>query len=220
MLKVKYYWDIVAVPYQMGPHKHRIYMLDLLKKEGVRSILDVGCGTGPIYDLIKNTWEETADGITSFKRWEFEYKGVDYSEHFIECAKRELGDMFEVQDARHLEEKDNSYDCVILMHALDHVKQYEEVIAETARVSSKYVCIILWRMFVPTGGQVQVNDRNMMDKKEGEEPWEDTYLMQFTKEALEDVFMKNNLEIVETAEGEQLNSGQSQWNFLYLLKKI
>ena len=206
MNQPKYYWDIVDVPYQMGEQKHRMYALNLLQVKGVQTILDVGCGTGPIYEIIKK------------HNLPFDYKGTDYSEHFIECAQKLFPEaIFELQDMRHLDEPDNTFDCVLLLHSLDHVKEYDQTIAEAARVSCKYVCIVLWRAFAPEG--VHVNDRNMLSKKEGEEPWEDTYLVQYSKEALETEFAKNHLVIEEVAEGEVLNSDQSKYNFLYLLRK-
>jgi ubiquinone/menaquinone biosynthesis C-methylase UbiE len=203
----KTFWEAedFARPYQMGPQKHRVYMLDLLAKKGVESILDDGCGTGPLYQMIQENWH-------------FAYKGTDYSRTMIEtCRELFPNGIFEVEDARHLTEADNSWDCVILLHAIDHLDDYVAAICEAARVSRKYVCIVLWRGFVTDG--TRLNDRNMMGKKEGEEPWEDTYLQEYSQEALEKAFIKAGLVIEETAEGEALNSDSSHYNFLYLLRK-
>lgn len=203
-MKRRTYWDTFDSPYQMGPQKHRIYLLDLLKKKAVNSILDVGCGTGPIYELNKD--------------YGFTYKGTDYSWAMIDTAKEQFPfGVFEVQDARHLDEPDNTWDCVLLLHALDHLDDYKAAIKEAARVSRKYVCIVLWRSFVAEG--TNLNDRNMMGKKEGEQPWEDTHLQEYSKEALEEAFKEAGLIIEETAEGEALNSDSSHYNFLYLCKK-
>lgn len=214
----KTFWDSIDKPYQMGGQKHRLYLLDLLKEKGITEILDVGCGTGPIYQLIKDEVTLTDDEIVLIKRWDFKYKGTDYSEDMIRCCKEIFpeGD-FEVEDARHLTEKDNSWDCVLMLHALDHIKQYQDAIKEATRVAKRYVCIVLWRAFAPEG--VHVNDKNMICKKEGEAPWEDTYLVQYSKEALSEEFEKNGLSIVEAVEGEVLDSGQSKYNYLFLLKK-
>ena len=181
-LDARTYWDTVPGPYQHGPHKHRMYMLNLLQEKGIQTILDDGCGTGPLYEIIKNN------------HLPFDYKGVDYSKHFIDIAKEVFPEaIFEVQDMRHLDEPDDTFDCVVMLHSLDHVKEFDKAIAEAARVSTKYVCIVLWRAF--SNGETQINDRNMMDKKPGEEPWKDTYLMQYTREDLEREFKKNNLTI-------------------------
>ena len=215
----KTYWDTFEGFYQMGAQKHRVYMLDLLKFKGVNSILDTGCGTAPIYQMIKDTWVRSADDITDIPQWIFKYKGTDYSPAMIEICKREFPDGdFQVEDNRHLDEPDSSYDCVMLLHVLDHLDDYQAAIKEAARVSSKYVCIVLWRSFVGEG--TNLNDRNMMGKSEGEQPWQDTHLQEYSKKSLEDEFAKNNLVIEETAEGEQINSDQSHYNFLYLLRKV
>lgn len=216
--EMKSFWDSFEGAYQMGAQKHRVYMLDLLKSKNVNSLLDVGCGTAPIYELIEKMVEPTADNDTVIRKWDFKYKGTDYSPAMIHIAKEmfPLGS-FEVQDARNLIEGSRSWDCVLLMHCLDHLDNYQAAIAEAARVAKKYVCIILWRGFVGEG--THLNDRNSMGKAEGEDPWQDTYLQEYSKEALEEEFKKNNLVIEEIAEGEAINSDASKYNFLYLLRK-
>lgn len=206
------FWDTFESPYQMGKQKHREYALDLLKEKGVETILDVGCGTGPIYELIRDERDNE-----DRQRWKFEYKGTDYSWAMIDIAKGQFSEArFEVQDARKLSEPDKSWDCVFLMHCLDHLDNYQAAIAEAARVAKKYVCIILWRSFVNEG--TRLNDRNMMGKQEGEEPWKDTYLQEYSKEVLEEEFRKNGLVIDHIAEGQTINSDNSKYNFLYLLR--
>lgn len=209
--KERTYWDskdFQGRPYQMGPQKHRLYALDLLQEKGVKTLLDVGGGTMPIYELIINTPE----------KWDFIYKGTDYSWAMVETAKEMFPNgKFEVQDMRHLSEPDNSWDCVFIMHALDHTDDYAAVIKEAARVSNKYVCIILWRGFVNQG--TNLNPRNTMGKEPGEEPWEDTYLQEYSREVLEEEFKKNNLTVEHEADGETINSDQSKYNWLVLLRK-
>lgn len=206
------YWDTFESAYQMGIQKHRVYMLDLLKEKGVESILDVGCGTGPIWGIIKEARERGEN------KWDFTYLGTDYSWAMIEQAKKSFPEIhWQIEDARHLTLGDSTWDCVLLMHCLDHVDDYKQAIKEAARVSKKYVCIILWRPFVLTG--TQLNDRNMMDKKEGEEPWKDTYLHEYSREALVEAFDEANLKIVQETYGEEINSNQSSYNYLFLLEK-
>jgi ubiquinone/menaquinone biosynthesis C-methylase UbiE len=204
--KPKTYWESedFESAYQMGKQPHRVYLLNLLKNKGVVSILDVGCGTGPIYELNEE--------------YGFKYKGTDYSRTMINTCKRLFpAGNFEVEDARHMTEKDNSWDCVLLMHCLDHLDNYQAAIAEAKRVASKYVCIVLWRGFVDGG--TRLNPRNTYGKQEGEEPWEDTYLQDYSREVLEEEFNKNDLKVVQTAEGNDLNGDYSHYNFLFLLEK-
>ena len=218
------YWDTFEGSYQMGAQKHRLYMLDLLRVKGVETLLDVGMGTAPIFDLIINSPEARWDNIR-------DYKGTDYSWAMVDIAKEMFPHgKFEVQDARALKEPDNSWDCILLMHALDHLDDYQAAIREAARVAKKYVCIILWRPFIEDdpeeGPRNNLNPKNTYGKTHaegnllpGEKPWEDTYLQEYSHTLLEDEFKKNNLIIDHIAEGDLLNSDASKYNFLYLLHK-
>jgi ubiquinone/menaquinone biosynthesis C-methylase UbiE len=205
-MKERTFWDSFHSQYQMGDSKHRSYLLNnlryVLKAE---SMLDVGCGTGPLYQLIKE------------KKLRLKYKGTDYSWAMIEQCQLHFpeGD-FEVQDARKLEENAGSWDAVVLMHCLDHLDDYQSAIREAARVAKKYVVIVLWRDFVTDG--TRLNDRNMMNKEEGEKPWEDTYLQEYSREVLEEEFKKNNLKIIEETSGEVIND-PGKYNFIYWLEK-
>lgn len=203
------YWDFVAGTgglYHMGPNKYRTYILDRLKQLGVISILEVGCGTAPIYGMIKENIN-----------WGFKYKGTDFANEMVEVAR----DYFktanlDIQDARKLKEGDNRWDCVLSIDCLDHLDDYKAAIAEAARVAKKYVVISLWRDFVTSG--TSLNSRNMMNKEEGEEPWEESYLQEYSKEVLEEEFKKNNLEIIEFTNGPEVNE-VNQRRALWILKK-
>lgn len=211
------YWDSkdFSVPYQMGPQNHRLYILDKLKELGVHFLLDEGCGTGPIFQLITDPPEEG--------RWDNiqKYRGIDYSWRMIETCKNLFphGD-FQVQDARHLNEPNNSWDCVLLMHCLDHLDDYEAAISEAVRVSKKYIVIILWRGFVNEG--IHLNSRNDMGKQKDEEgnllepPWEDTHLQEYSKEALIKEFDKYDLIDIDIAE---IPDDHSKYNYIWILKK-
>ena len=225
MDKPRTYWDTFTTSYQMGHQKHRDYLLDLLKEKNVVSLLDVGCGTGPIYEIIRESNKVIpGDGnrIASRHewRWPFKYKGTDYSPAMIEVCKQSYpeGD-WQVEDARHLDEKDNSWECVLLMHSLDHLDDYKAAISEAARVSGKYVCIVLWRPIMDSD-ENNLNDRNMYGKVEGEEPWQDTHLQEYSRKKLEEAFKESKLKIVCTVDGEVINSASNSCNSLFLLEKI
>ncbi len=212
----KSYWenDFFKIPYQMGVQPHREFLLDLLKEKEVVSILDVGCGTGPIYQMIQE--DKKKKGQLKW-RWPFDYKGVDYSKTMIATAKREFPDGdFEVQDMRKLKELDDSWDCVLLMHALDHVDKYEEAIKEAARVAERYVCIVLWRKFVPEG--TALNSVNTMDRDDGI-PWDDTHMQDYSMDVLFDAFRAAKLEVEKIEVGGKLNGSYARYNSLFLLRK-
>jgi SAM-dependent methyltransferase len=227
MKEPKNYWDYLTLngkTYQMGAQSHRVYLLDLLKEVGVKSILDVGCGTGPIYDLIKNTDENYQHRPNStplrYKAWTFKYKGTDYSEGMIEVCKKEFPEAdWEVEDARKLSEKDNSWDCILLMHSLDHLDDYQAAIKEAARVAKKYVLIVLWRGINYTPGAVNnLNDRNMYGKELGDKPWQDTHLQDFAWEPLKKAFDEAGLNVVVKEDGEEVNK-EGRYNTVILLEK-
>jgi ubiquinone/menaquinone biosynthesis C-methylase UbiE len=214
---MKNYWDYLSSngqTYQMGAQSHRVYLLDLLKERGIHSILDVGAGTAPIYQLIRDTKME---GNPEKPRWDFAYKGTDYSEGMIDVCKNEFPEAeFEVQDARKLLEKDHSWDCVLLMHCLDHLDDYQSAINEAARVAKKYVLIVLWRGFT-NSGQNNLNDRNDFGRDDGGH-WEDTHLQDYSKERLLEAFQKAGLKLEFETSGVEINH-EGKNNTLFLLSK-
>lgn len=209
---MKDYWESITegnVLYQMGPQSHRVYLLDLLKEKGVKSLLDVGCGSGPIYELIINN--ENWDNIT-------EYKGIDPAPSFIRTCKANFPNgKWEVEDARDLKEEDNSYDCVLLMHALDYVYEYEKAIQEAARVANKYVLIVLWRGVNsnPTA-ENHLNDVNQ--SKDGYD-YSLATLQEFAITPLTKAFEDAGLKLLLHTTGEEINK-EGKTNTLFLLEKI
>lgn len=218
MVKRRTYWEDegFSKSYQPGPQKHRLYILGKLKELGVVKLLDVGCGTGVIYELIADSEEGRWDNIQK-------YKGVDYSWQMVKTARQLFPyGHFEIQDARNLLEPDSSWDCVLLMHCLDHLDNYKAAIAEAVRVSKKYICICNWNPFVKEG--TVLNSRNDLGKKKdaqgnllpGEELWEDTHLQYYSRDVLIEEFDKYKLIDVDIAE---IPDDYSKYNFIWILKK-
>ncbi len=210
---LKTFWDEVASHglYHMGPSIYRLYILDRLRDLGVTSILEEGCGTGPIYQLIRDT------KIDGNPRWSFTYKGTDFATEMVKTAKDNFPEAnIEYQDARHPTEANDSYDCVMLIDALDHLDDYKSTIAEAVRISKKYICISLWRGFPKEG--TNLNSKNHMNRGSSEPDWEETYLQEYSQKSLLDEFMKNNLELVEVNTSEFLKT-ESPYRSLWILKK-
>ena len=207
-------------PYQMGNQKHRVYILNKLAQLNVSTLLDEGCGTGPIYGML-------TEQDDTYSPWDniIAYKGTDYSWRMIETCKKlfPYGE-FEVQDARFLKEDNDSWDCVLLMHCLDHLDDYASAIREAVRVSKKYICICLWNPFVNEG--TVINNRNDYGKPKdengqllpGEEPWEDTHLQYYSKDVLIKEFDKYGLIDVDLQDGEEVND-PGRHNIVWILKK-
>jgi SAM-dependent methyltransferase len=93
-----------------------------------KSILEVGCSSGYYNEVLK------IKGINA------KYHGCDYSESFVNFAKRLFSAVdFQVQDACALTYQDRSFDIVISGGCLLHIMDYEKAIQEAARVAKKYV---------------------------------------------------------------------------------
>src|SRR5438128_2152130 len=94
------------------------------------SILEVGCSSGYYFEVFK------------IKGVQAKYSGCDWSESFIGLARRNHPEVeFQVQDARCLTYADASFDIVISGGCLPCILEYEEAIAETARVARHYVVL-------------------------------------------------------------------------------
>ncbi len=191
------YWNDLGKDgktYQMGEQFQRMKVFDLLEEHDCLSLLDVGCGTGPMYQIIKE------------RQLPIKYKGVDYSDTFIDTCKNEFPEgNWEVQDARKLKEVDNSFDCVLLLHALDHVDDYVSAINESRRVASKIVILVLWRPFVELGSGNNLNSVN--------ENFEDTHLTDYDKSELDIAIEESGFKIVDEF---QLNEG-NKFNHFFVL---
>jgi ubiquinone/menaquinone biosynthesis C-methylase UbiE len=115
------------------------------------SMLDIGCGIG-LYGVLL--------GKYSGKR--FSYTGCDFSPAMIDAAKRlNPGCGFHQCDARKIDIPDRSMDVVWISAVLEHVPEFEKVLAEAARITRKYV--LLHRLFIhegPTQKQILTTSAN------------------------------------------------------------
>ncbi|MEM4637939.1 MAG: class I SAM-dependent methyltransferase [Candidatus Woesearchaeota archaeon] len=98
------------------------------KIKNVKTIIDVGCGTGI---LCKKLSEKNYDII-----------GVDYSENLIELCKNKYPELnFIVANGYNLPFKDKQFDTAISVGVLQCLYDHERFIKELIRVSSKAVII-------------------------------------------------------------------------------
>ncbi|MBY4615583.1 MULTISPECIES: class I SAM-dependent methyltransferase [Rhizobium] len=92
------------------------------------SLLEIGCSSGYYSEVLE------VNGLP------FRYHGCDYSDAFIEMARRIYPALsFDVEDATRLSYQDNAYDVVVSGCCLLHIADYEAAIAESARVAKDYV---------------------------------------------------------------------------------
>lgn len=145
-------------------------------KEGER-VLDLGCGTGRLYEI--------------FKDKEVDYIGVDFSKNLIEKAKEEYGDHFKIADILSLPFPDNYFESVWAIAVLHHIPSKElrmRVLNEIKRVLKRNGRVIMtcWKIksffrkdiFIPFHGKKR-------------------YYHIFTKRELKNLFRKAEFKIEE-----------------------
>jgi len=98
-------------------HPSRLKAIELL--EGIGSVLDVGCGTGVMFELIRR------------HRPSIDYAGIDVTEQFVRSAQRRFpsdaqrfrqGSIFDLQaDGR-------QFDVVLCRHVLEHLPDYKPAV--------------------------------------------------------------------------------------------
>ena len=104
-----------------------LHQIDLSK---VKSILDIGCGTGILYEVLQ---EEGYSGS---------YVGTDLSEDMLEVGrKRYKGIDLRVMDCEKLEFPSKSVDVVFMRSVLHHVPHPTQAIKEMKRVAKKTILL-------------------------------------------------------------------------------
>ena len=137
------------------------------------SFLDIGCGSGT-----------TIDALKAIKK-DVKYKGVDFIEKHIKWLKENYPDLeFQVEDARHLDEADQSWDVVWSRHVVDHLESFEGSMDEQFRVAKKKIICILWYPF--TNGDV--HDIKIVttgsDEANNKMEYPDEFLNQYNKDLI------------------------------------
>ncbi|MDP3938298.1 MAG: class I SAM-dependent methyltransferase [Deltaproteobacteria bacterium] len=96
-------------------------VIRLLQEAGVRGrVLDLACGPGLNVAALREA------GYAAF--------GADYSPKGIQIALREVGGGFMNLDAHHLAFRDGVFEGLVITHAIGHVAEPDQVLAEASRV--------------------------------------------------------------------------------------
>lgn len=120
------------------------------------TLLDVGCGIGT-YGLLFDRWTDR----------HVVYTGCDFSPAMLAAARDLLpGRPFHQADARKLPFPDRSFDVVWVSALLEHVPEFDQIIAEAARVAREHV--LLHRLFLTEGPTLT----EIVRTKKGEYPYE------------------------------------------------
>ena len=107
-------------------HAKKLYANIIKEVESVNftSMLDVGCGTGELINIIKS------------KNDKAKYYGLDLSENMIKVAESKLGNnaMLAVGDSENLPYEDSEFDLILCNDSFHHYPNPEKVLSEMYRV--------------------------------------------------------------------------------------
>lgn len=108
-------------------------VLKELKKVSFQDLLDVGCGTGPMIELLSKKFPDK------------NYTGVDLTPRMIEVAqeKKLVNTKFVVGDSENLPFSKNSFDAVICTNSFHHYPNPQAFFNEAARVLRRGGSLIL-----------------------------------------------------------------------------
>jgi len=109
----------------------------LFKKENPQKILDIGCGTGETIKFLKNYLPKA------------EIYGLDSSLVAIKFARSRKLNNIKKGSATKLPFKDNSFDLVLLLDVLEHIKDDQKALKEAKRVLKPSGSIIVTAPALP-----------------------------------------------------------------------
>jgi SAM-dependent methyltransferase len=125
--------DFLRVGHEGRDHPSRIKAIDLL--EGMSSVLDVGCGTGVMFELIRE------------RRPELDYLGIDVTPQFIAAAR----DLFPADAGRfregslyELDRLPGTFDAVLSRHVLEHLPDYTPAVQHLYQRARRKVIIVFY----------------------------------------------------------------------------
>ena len=123
--------DFLRVGHEGRGHPSRLKAVELL--EGMSSVLDVGCGTGVMFELIRE------------KRPDLDYLGIDVTAQFVAAAR----ERFPAEAARFregslydLDRLPGEFDAVLCRHILEHLPDYAPAVQRMyARARRKLILV-------------------------------------------------------------------------------
>ncbi|MBE6049089.1 MAG: class I SAM-dependent methyltransferase [Clostridium sp.] len=150
--KSKESFDKQADTYDMGikgEHAKKLYktLMDKIKDENFKTVLDVGCGTGNMLNMIINKYNDV------------EAYGIDISDKMLLKAKEKLGDRayLTLGDSENLPYKDDKFDLIMCNDSFHHYPNPVNVLKEFHRVLKSGGVLILGDCWQPTVSRFIMN---------------------------------------------------------------
>lgn len=143
MITNKTVWNTKSDLYQKEHEKShkdksREYILSRLKQGDIKSVLELGVGSGIFIDNLKE------------RQIDVRYQGVDASDEFIRITEEKHKDVKVIK--YDFDEKlpllDNEYELIYARHVFEHIKHYNLVLKEMARVCSKEIIVVFFRPLI------------------------------------------------------------------------
>jgi len=141
-MKVKEMWrrftpaqvqDFLRVGHEGREHPSRLKTLALL--EGMTSVLDVGCGTGVMFELLRE------------RRPDLDYLGIDVTAQFVAAARERFpGDAARFQEGSlyELGKLPGLYDAVLCRHILEHLPDWGPAVQRMYERARKKLIIVFY----------------------------------------------------------------------------
>jgi SAM-dependent methyltransferase len=123
-------------------HPSRRKALGLL--DGMSSVLDVGCGTGVMFELIRD------------RGLDLDYLGIDVTERFLEVAQNlypEDRHRFRRMSLYELPKLRRKFDAVLCRHVLEHLPDYAPAVQSLYACATKKLILVFYLPPRPLGSK-------------------------------------------------------------------
>jgi SAM-dependent methyltransferase len=125
--------DFLRVGYEGREHPSRLRAIELL--EGMTSVLDVGCGTGVMFELCRERWPD------------IDYLGIDVTAQFVAAARQRFpADVARFQEGSlyELAKVPGVYDAVLCRHILEHLPDWEPAVQRMYERARRKVIVVFY----------------------------------------------------------------------------
>jgi len=141
-MKVKETWrrftpaqvkDFLRVGHEGRDHPSRLKTVELL--EGMTSVLDVGCGTGVMFELLRE------------RRPDIDYLGIDVTAQFVTAARERFptdAERFRDSSLYELDRLPGVYDAVLCRHILEHLPDWAPAVQRMYERAGKKLIIVFY----------------------------------------------------------------------------
>jgi SAM-dependent methyltransferase len=123
--------DFLRAGHEGRDHPSRLKVIELL--QGMTSVLDVGCGTGVMFELIRE------------RRPDLDYLGIDVTAQFVAAARERFpadARRFREGSLYELDRVPGAFDAVLCRHILDHLPDYAPAVQRMyARARRKLIVV-------------------------------------------------------------------------------